>query len=236
MQIIRCIHRHTIEEHPSCFAKGLVKESDKSSLPWFMRDGSKVGYLDIETDGLRADFSTMLSWCIKEKGGKVFSDVITKKELFEETIDPDKRLIKSIVDEMKKYKIIVTYYGTRFDIPYIRTKALRYGINFPSYEIFTDLTKKGTEVIRIKPELIHWDIFYTVKQKLNLSSKSLDNTCDYLGISGKTPLDKNVWRKAKYGNKEALKEVLVHNKGDVEILEQLHDKLISFAKWEKKGI
>lgn len=235
MQKLRCIHRHTIEEHPSCFVKGLVKDSDKASLPWFMRDGSKIGYLDIETDGLKADFSTLLTWCIKEKGGKVHSDVITKKEIFSEK-DVDKRLVESIVNKIKEFKIIVTYYGTKFDIAYIRTKAIRYGIEFPAYYIYTDVTKGGREIIRITPEVIHWDLYYTVRQKLNLSSKSLANSCDYFGIKGKTPIEKDIWRQAKYGNPKALSVVLSHNVADVEILEKLHDKMIRFAKWEKKGM
>ena len=232
---LRCIHRHTIDEHPACFVKGLVKgEAKREEQPWYVRDGFKIGYLDIETDGLRADFSTMLTWCVKEKGGKVHHDAITKEELFNGKTD--QRITQSLIDKMREFKIIVTYYGTGFDLPFVRTKALRYNMDFPAYDIYTEYTKSGKEIIRIKPELIHWDIYYTVKSKMNLSRKSLDNACDYLGIKGKTPIDKDVWRLAKYGDKSALKEVLVHNKADVEILEQLHDKLVKFAKWERKGM
>jgi len=224
-QTLRCIHRHTIEEHPSCFAKGLIKYDFKddreferlTGVPWYQYPDYKIGYLDIETDGLKADFSTMLSWAIKEKGGAVTTDVITKAELFNGVYD--KRLIKSCVDEMKKYAIIVTYYGTRFDIPYLRTKALHYDMEFPGYG-----------------ELYHFDLYYTVKSKLNLSRKSLDNACDYLGIEGKTPISKDDWRKAKYGDPEALKEVLAHNIPDVEILEKLHDKLDFVRKWIRTSI
>lgn len=234
MTNLRCIHRHTIDEHPACFVNGLVKGKVSEEDPWFVREGFKIGYLDIETDGLKADFSTMLTWCIKEKGGKIYSDSITKEELFDGKAD--KRIVKSLIDKMKEYKIIVTYFGSVFDIPYIRTKALHYNMEFPAYIVYTEYTKSGKEIIRTKPELIHWDIYYTVKAKLNLSRKSLDNACDYLGIVGKTPIDKDVWRKAKYGDKDAIKEVLVHNRGDVKILEELHNKLVKFAKWERKGI
>jgi uncharacterized protein YprB with RNaseH-like and TPR domain len=69
-----------------------------------------------------------------------------------------------------------------------------------------------------------------------LSRNSLDNACDYLGIKGKTPIDKNTWRAAKYGDPKALKEVLEHNKGDVVILEKLHNKLEFSRKWIRKSI
>lgn len=222
---LKCIHRHTIDSHPRCFAKGLIKYDFKddreferlTGIPWYQYPKYKIGYLDIETDGLKADFSTMLSWAIKEKDGPVKTDVITKKELFNGTYD--KRIVQSCIDEMKKYAIIVSFNGTRFDLAFLRTKALHYGIDFPGYG-----------------ELYHFDLYYTVKSKLNLSRKSLDNACDYLGIKGKTPISKDVWRKAKYGDYEALQEVLAHNVPDVEILEQLHNKLDFTKKWIRTSI
>lgn len=217
---LRCVHRHTIDEHPACFAQAEIVDKRPAGTvkePWFKEPGMRIGYLDIESDGLKADFSTMLTWCIKEKGGSTVANVITRKELFKG--ETDKRLVSTIVEEMRKYKIIVTYYGTGFDIPYIRAKALHYGLTFPSFA-----------------ELYHFDLYYTVKSKLCISRKSLDNACDYLGIGGKTPIDKDYWRKAKYGDKESLEYVLEHNLGDVIILEQLHDKLADFSKWTRRSI
>ena len=120
---------------------------------------------------------------------------------------------------MSKYKILVSYYGTGFDLKYIRSKALHYGLPFPEYG-----------------EIFHFDLYYTVKSKLCLSRNSLDAACDYLGIEGKTPIKREFWREAKYGDVESLDEVVKHNIGDVEILEQLHNKLTPSAKWTKKSI
>jgi uncharacterized protein YprB with RNaseH-like and TPR domain len=215
---VLCDHSHTIEDHPKCFSEGKVIDRRKNkTTPWFKEDGLKIGYLDIESDGLKADFSTMLTWCIKEKDGEITYDYVTKFELF--TGIADQHIIETLVKELKKYKIIVGYFSTGFDVPYVRTKALHYGLEFPEYG-----------------ELYHWDLFYTVKSKLNLSRKSLDNVCDYLGIEGKTQIDKNVWRKAKYGDPYAIQEVLEHNKGDVRITEQLHNKLSFSRKWIKSSI
>ena len=104
-------------------------------------------------------------------------------------------------------------------MPYMRAKALHYDLNFPGYG-----------------EIYHWDLFYTAKSKLRLSRKSLDNVCDYLGIAGKTHLDKDIWRKAKYGDKQALDYVLTHCEEDVIILEELHNRLDFTRKWIKKSI
>jgi uncharacterized protein YprB with RNaseH-like and TPR domain len=234
----KCIHRHYYPEHKSCFAKGLIipaggskpaKEEDTKEIEhWY--ESLKIGYLDIETDNLFADFGTMLTWCIKEKEGKIYSDVVKKDDLFNGV--SDEKIVKSILKKMKDFHIIVGYYSTGFDIPYIRAKALHYGLEFPGFVSYAD--DKGR--VKVESEVYHWDLYYTVKSKLRLSRKSLDNACDYLGIVGKTPIDKDVWRKAKYGDPVALSTVLEHNKGDVIILEELHNKLTNFRKWIKKGI
>ncbi|MDV7402283.1 ribonuclease H-like domain-containing protein, partial [Arthrospira platensis SPKY1] len=105
------------------------------------------------------------------------------------------------MEEIKKYRIIVTYYGTKMDVPYVRTKALFHGFEFPAYG-----------------ELFHWDLYYTVRHKLQLSRNSLAVATAYLGIPGKTPLDAEVWNRAKYGDPEAIDLVVEHNIADVEIL------------------
>jgi uncharacterized protein YprB with RNaseH-like and TPR domain len=223
---LRCVHRQDIKHHPACFAKGLIKGvtfaddrewSKTTGQEWYSFPEYKLGYLDIETDGLTADFGTMLTWCIKDKGGDIHSSVVTKKELFDDK--GDQRLVEDLIKKLWEYKIIITYYGTGFDLPFVRTKALRYGFKFPGYG-----------------DIFHWDMYYTVKNKLCLSRNSLANVCDYLGIYGKTEINKDVWRRAKYGDTNALKQVLEHNKGDVIILERLHDELEFSRKWIKKSI
>lgn len=235
-----CNHRHSFEDHPRCFAAGNVNVEQAKSIyeengkPWYQLDGSKIGYLDIESDGLKADFSTMLTWCIKEKDGNIAYDSVTKDELFNG--ETDKRIVESCVREMQKYKIICSYYGTGFDIPFLRAKALHYNTYFPSYIFEEHEMKNGNTRVVTVPELYHFDLYYTVKSKLCISRKSLDAACDYLGIKGKTSIDKEFWRKAKYGDSIALDYVLEHNAGDVNILEALHNKLEPFAKWNRNSI
>lgn len=247
---LRCIHRHTIKEHPKCFQKGLLKigkeieevlkeipmtkENEEESSQWFEKPGIKIGYLDVESDGLNADFGTMLSWAVKKKGGEVKTDNVTKEELFNGTID--KRLVQSCLNEISKFDVICTYNGTYFDIPFLRAKALHFGLEFPGFIIETKVSRSGDEIIKTVPELYHWDLYFTAKSKLCLTRKSLENVCDYLGIRGKTPIEKDVWRKAKYGDPKAMRKVVYHNSQDVIILEKLHDRLSPFKKWIKNPV
>tara|TARA_R110002020_G_scaffold58750_5_gene161000 strand:+ start:9694 stop:10422 length:729 start_codon:yes stop_codon:yes gene_type:complete len=170
-----------------------------------------IGYLDIETTGLKANVDIMLSWAIKTRDkDEVVFDVIKKSEVFNGTYDY--RLVTNLCKALKKYDLILTYYGTGFDVPFMRTRALDHGIQFPKFR-----------------KMSHKDIYYLVRSKLQLTRSSLKVATQFLGIDGKTNLDPRVWRDARYGNKDALKYVLDHNVADVEILEDLHKKIEQYT-------
>ena len=239
--IFRCVHRHSIEEHPNCYMTGRVKYPPEAytndyawaritSRPWYTFPGYKLGYVDIEVDNLKANFGNMLTWAIKEKDGKVCTDQITQEEIFSEIYD--RRIVQSLVDKLREFKIIVSYYGKGFDLKYIRTKALKYGIDFPGFT--PQINSKGHYVVL--PEIFHFDLYYTVKRNLALHRKSLEVVTNYFGIDGKTPIKHEVWLRAKYGHKDALAEVLEHNMQDVIILEKLHNILEPMAKWTRSAL
>jgi uncharacterized protein YprB with RNaseH-like and TPR domain len=115
--------------------------------------------------------------------------------------------------------MLVTFYGTGMDIPYTRSRALYNGIEFPGYR-----------------ELYHLDLFYTARNKLLLSRKSLAVTTKFLGIPGKMPFDFLGWTMASFGNPAALKGLVQHNIQDVVILEEEHDVLEPFVKFNKNSI
>lgn len=166
-----------------------------------------IGYLDIETTGFSANIDLMLSWCIKGRGDKnVAGAWITKEELMSPT--QDARIVELLVEEMNKYDVVYTYYGTRFDIPFIRTRALHHGTYFPLYK------KKS-----------HKDLYYPVKSKLKLHRSSLMAATEFFGIAGKTRVLPEHWAKARWGDEKSMKYIYDHNVADVVILEKLHRKL-----------
>ncbi len=207
-----CIHRHTKKTHPNCFRRGLTQK-----LRWYDEEELTLATLDIETSSLKANIGFMLSWCLKYRGGKVVHGIVNKDEIFKGT--NDKRIVKELLDELVNVDVIITYYGTGFDIKFFRTRALYWKYNFPAFG-----------------SIYHFDVFYRARSLLATHRKSLDAVTTFFGIEGKTQIRLATWAKAMYGDKKALAEVLVHNIEDVKITEELFDLLEDYSKWTRRSL
>ncbi|WP_424606861.1 ribonuclease H-like domain-containing protein [Caldisericum exile] len=170
----------------------------------------KAGYLDIETTGLQGDFNYMLSWCIKTANkDEVKFGLVKSEEQVNGTLD--KRITKELIEALKEYNVIYTFYGTRFDVAFLRTRALYHDIEFVPYGLIQ-----------------HRDLYYLVRRILKIHRNRLENVADLLGIKGKTHLEPRIWIRANSGDSEALKYILEHNKADVILLEKVHKKLKNY--------
>jgi uncharacterized protein YprB with RNaseH-like and TPR domain len=195
----RCKHGHTYLDHYSCFEK---------EKPDMMR----IGFLDIEASNLKANYGVILTWAIKKKNGPVLHDKITKKDINKGTYD--KRIVKSLVKAMGQFDLIVTYYGTGYDLPFIRTRAVHHDIDFFNYG-----------------EINHKDVYYIIRNKFQLNRSSMENACRFLlGETDKTHIDFEYWLKALKGDKESIEYILDHNIKDVQDLEKLYNKVHSFNR------
>ena len=112
-----------------------------------------------------------------------------------------------------KYDRIVTHYGRRFDIPYIRTRALMMDIPFPNFG-----------------SIVNDDTWLMARGKLKLNSNRLDVVEKALfGDTPKTRIDFKYWIAGSRGDKKALEYILDHNKKDVESLERVWLKLKDYV-------
>lgn len=202
-------HHHTYLTHPNCI------EIDKPNMcPIF----EKIGFLDIETSSLQADFSIVLSYCIKELNGEILGRQISFSEINKGIYD--KKLLKECIADMRKFDKLIYYYGDRFDIPTLRTRSVFWKLDFPLYKEI-----KGT------------DIYPIIKYKFNLHRNRLETACDFFGISCKKHRIKpDIWFKAMAGNKKALDWIFIHNREDVISLEKLYKRVINFSSNNNKSI
>ena len=190
----------------------------KLNVKYGLFEDGEEAYCDIETTNLNADFAFLLSYCFKVKGkNEYYCNKITSKEIRDGILD--KRLCEDFVKDLLRFKKIYTYYGTRFDLPFMRTRALTNKIGFPPYGLIQ-----------------HMDLYFLARNKLKLSRNRLDNVCRLLDIEGKTHLNGKIWMMAATGNEESINYILEHNKSDVMILEKAHEKLKVYASVTRSSI
>ncbi len=193
------------------------------AIPWFRKQGMKIGFLDIETTDLAANHGFMLSWFMKvEDEKRPRHGIITPKECTDPKLR-DKRIVTELLEAIQDVHIVATFYGTGFDIPYMRSRALFWDLPFPEYG-----------------SIYHFDLFYRARSNLRLHRRNLGAVSRFLRLQGKTGEKDNVdielWMEAGYGDKTALGFIVEHNKKDVEILQNLFQKLEPYSKWTRKSI
>jgi len=206
----RCKHGQTYLAHPACADPAEIGAHER----W--------GYLDIETSNLAADFGIILTYCIlDEDTGEVLQNVITERDIRKAAPgQEDRRLVRLLIEDIRKFDRIFTFYGQRFDIPYCRTRALINGLEFPEYG-----------------SVYHTDVYFTAKHKLRLSSTRLDTCCRaILGKTEKTRIDSAHWRAAVRGKKESIDYILDHNIKDVRDLQRFWKRLQDHAKLQNRSI
>jgi len=191
---------------------------------YFIYDIEKIGYLDIETTNLDANFGFMLSWAMyvrdvqNEKKNYITYDCITEKDIKAAVnrgrIDMDRRILVSLFEELEPIDLAVGHYfhgWRKMDMPYIRTRAISCGLMklVPKYRQikFADTWKMA--------HLLH-----------KLNSYRLDTISHAFGVKvEKTRVDYKSWQLAKFGHKSSLKYVMDHNIKDVKITYEVHKKL-----------
>lgn len=213
-----CKHGHSYLAHPKCAfnEKVIITKNGKKLV---LKE--KIGFLDIETFtfSFKADMGFMLTYCIKDLDGKVHTNKITAKECNLKK-DWDKRLMKDLIKDLKGYTRVIGHYSTFFDLPFLRTRALFYDMDFPVYK-----------------EIYHTDTYFLLRGKFSLRSKSLKHSCKVFGISAKdTPFQFDTWYNAAKGNEKYINEVLQHNIEDVESTELLWKKIQRFSQVNKRSI
>ena len=207
-----CKHGHNGFSHRLCYenTKG-IKE--------------RIGFLDIETSDLYATSGMIYCYCIKSNDGKLIKRTVTLKDLHKG--DFDKNLLKQFIEDAKEFDRFVLHYGEngRFDIPFLRTRAVKWGLDFPKYKT-----------------MYVSDTYPICKNQFRFKRNSLKMACAFLGIPAKKhPLTPDTWCFSMItGNpktmQNALDLILLHNIEDVISTEKLWNKIYPYVSLGKKSI
>lgn len=197
----RCVHRHNglSKGHPNCYDQ-------------FYGLKEKIGFYDIESSNLTASFGIVLSYCILSEDGELIKRVITPEEL--RSGEFDKELLKDFCIKVRQFDRIVGWYSGKFDAPFLRTRCIYHGLDFPLFK-----------------EIKHTDAYLISKYKLKMHSNRLEAVANFFNIPAKGHrLTPEVWLKCLSGNTEALDFVLTHNIEDVETLRNVFNKIKDYTR------
>lgn len=158
---------------------------------------------DIETTNLTADFSVMLTACIKPFGEKPMIWRADDYPEWEKQRANDVGIVTDVSRELGRHAVVVTHYGTGFDIPYMRAKMVRYGL--PSL-----------------PPMFGLDTYSIAKRNFRVSRRRLAALAEYFELGKKEGVKGNLWMEAGMnGSREAMDAIVKHNIVDCEVLERL---------------
>lgn len=161
---------------------------------------------DIEATGLNADFGRIICIGWKKLGEKKVN-IITAR-------DHDKYSDKSVVSEAAKVlgnaDVWVTWYGSRFDVPFVNTRLLHYGL-------------------KPLPPVPHVDGWRIARNHLKLHSNRLQSVLTFLELGDKTQITPQIWDRAAAGQVSAIKYIEEHCRIDVAELENAYQRIKCLA-------
>jgi hypothetical protein len=124
----------------------------------------------------------------------------------------DKELVTKFVKILLQANEIVAHNGDRFDIKWFRTRCIYHGIECP-------------------PELKTIDTLKLAKANFLFNSNKLDYIGGYLGVGHKLKTEYKLWKDILLNNsKKAMNTMVEYCKRDVQLLEDVHHKLINYTK------
>lgn len=169
---------------------------------------------DIETTNLKADFSVLLTACIKPYGQESITFRVDDYTSWWADRANDKDICNDISKELSRHAVIVTHYGSsyRFDLPYLRAKMMKYGL--PPL-----------------PPMFGIDTFSLAKANMCVSSRRLKALSRFLNLGEKEEVEGGLWLDAAMnGTRSSIDQILEHNKQDCVILERLAAVTFPYAR------
>lgn len=124
----------------------------------------------------------------------------------------DKELIKTFIAELHKANQIVAHNGDRFDLKWLRMRAIQHDIPMrPRYETI--------------------DTLRLAKTQFKFHSNKLDELGKFLGVGEKIETNMSLWDRIILNKEpEALEEMVNYCKQDVALLEKVYNKLRPYGR------
>lgn len=119
----------------------------------------------------------------------------------------DKELVKDIVEVIEKADYVIGHFSDKFDMRFIRSRALINGIAPP-------------------PPVAQIDTYKLAKKYFHLNANRLDYLGKILGVGRKINTAWDLWERCAKGERKAINEMADYNRQDVLLLEQVFLKML----------
>lgn len=159
---------------------------------------------DIETTNLNANYGFILCACYKVLGEKKTHTIrIDDYKLHKKDCTNDRLLVKDMVEVLSDADMLVGHYSTRFDLPFLNSRALYHKLDL------------------VAP-VPHVDTWRVARNGLKLNSNRLASIAEFLGKRQKTPILNTQWLRAMAGHKKSIDYVVEHCLADIAVLEETY--------------
>ena len=182
-----------LAENNSRYFAQLLKSRDHWRL--FNTFRSKTAFLDIETTGEPSEMGDITVVGIYGRG-----EMTTL--VLGETLNEDQ-----LSEELAKYDLLVTFFGSGFDLPYIRTKFPGVTLDHPHFDLCFAARRFG-----YKGGLKHIELELGLQRSMSIE-----------GLSGWDAV--RLWQEWCAGDAQARTQLLEYNEADVRNLEPLAEIL-----------
>lgn len=150
----------------------------------------------------------MMSFSYKWRGEKkIHYHCLADYPNFHKDIHDDRALVADLHRLIySKADCLVAHNGDRFDQRKTKARFLRHGLLPP-------------------PPIKTIDTLKIARRVFKLDSNRLNDIGEYLGLGGKYVTKKDLWLRCYNGDRVAYREMGTYNKRDVDLLEQVHDRI-----------
>lgn len=168
---------------------------------------------------MSADCSSLISMAWKwHKEPEISVAHVGMLDTFASNPWDDRQLVEMVLEPLNQADVIVTHYGNKFDVPYLRTKCMEHGLQQPDHNI----------------EFI--DTCRIARGKLKLSRNRLGHIAKFLGVKEKGSISHEQWFQVMRSSHEAINKIAEYNIQDVIVLEQIYNKLMPFTAKKSDAI
>jgi uncharacterized protein YprB with RNaseH-like and TPR domain len=158
-----------------------------------------IVFWDLEANGLKGDYNSVLCGSLKPFGKKPYTFSIKQ-------VGNDQRVVRELGHELEKYFVWCTYYGKGFDVPMLNTRRLKWGL--------TPVAKR-----------FHIDMYYSLKSKTLMARRSMAAVAGFLGTpEQKMSVSQNVWSEIAFKTDEHMPTMIERCESDCAVLEDVYRK------------